>query len=381
MELMQCFEQGCKNEVEYSCPCTSPETLSCVQHIGEHMKLPNRTHVPNFIFVEPCKGTKEEILKFLTRKKLKNSKLKGKMLASFSKRLLESEDDIEELLKNLDSYSAEISDYLTKISQAQKLSKSEQDPILGLLNLQPDEAIEKLKKIIPTNQEWSKSAKLFCALGEKIEKTIECIIEDKFEAYLDKRLSNVENTLQEHSKIIKSVNEEHKKSIDSTNDQIANIKESISKLINENEKSKRDLKDWKEEIMLNTKNEIDLSNSQIIKINQDNEKSKRDLKDWKEEIMLNTKNEIDLSNSQIIKINQDNEKSKRDLKDWKEEIMLNTKNEIDLFNSQIIKINQDNEKSKKDLKDWKEEIILNTKNETDLLNSQIIKINQDLSKS
>ncbi|CAG9312717.1 unnamed protein product [Blepharisma stoltei] len=76
MELMQCFERGCKNEVVYLCPCTSPETLSCVQHIGEHVILPNIAHVPNLIFVEPCKVTKEEILKFLKRKNSKNSKLK-----------------------------------------------------------------------------------------------------------------------------------------------------------------------------------------------------------------------------------------------------------------------------------------------------------------
>ncbi|CAG9313435.1 unnamed protein product [Blepharisma stoltei] len=266
MELMHCFEPGCKNEVEYSCPCTSPESLSCEVHVGKHMKIPNRAHACNSIIVEPCQETKEEILKFLTRENSKNSKLMGKILASFSQRLLESESDIRELLKNLDSSSAEISNYFTKISQAQKLSKSEQDPILGLLTLQPDEAIEKLKKIIPANQESSKSAKLFCVLSEKIEKMIECFIGDKFEAYLDKRLSNIENSLQEH---IKSANEEHKKIIDSTDDQLANIKDSISKLINENKKSERDLKDWKEELMLKTKNEIDLLNSQIITINQD----------------------------------------------------------------------------------------------------------------
>ncbi|CAG9313446.1 unnamed protein product [Blepharisma stoltei] len=101
MELMHCFEPGCKNEAEYSCPCTSPETLFCELHRLKHMKIPNRAHACNSIFVEPCQGTKEEILKFLTRENSKNSKLRGKILASFSKRLLESENDIEELLKNL----------------------------------------------------------------------------------------------------------------------------------------------------------------------------------------------------------------------------------------------------------------------------------------
>ncbi|CAG9325260.1 unnamed protein product [Blepharisma stoltei] len=122
---MQCFEQGCKNEIEYSCPCTSPETLSCELHALKHMKIPNRAHACNSIFIEPYQGTKEEILKFLTRESSKNSKLKGKVIASFSQRVLESESDIEELLKNLDSGSAEMSNYYTKISQVQKLSKSE----------------------------------------------------------------------------------------------------------------------------------------------------------------------------------------------------------------------------------------------------------------
>ncbi|CAG9317146.1 unnamed protein product [Blepharisma stoltei] len=269
MELMQCFEPGCNHEVEYSCPCTSPDTLSCEFHFGKHLKLPNRTHAFSSIFVEPCQATKEEILKFLIKANSKNSKLRGKILASFSQRIFESKNDIEELLKNLDSGSAQITNYFTKISQAQKLFKLEQDPILGLLSLQPDEAIKKLKTIIPINQEWSKTAKIFCDLSGKIDKMIECFIGDKFEAYLDKRLSNIENTLQEHNKVIKSVNEEHKKIIDWTNAQIANIKDSISKLINENRKSERDLKDWKEEMIPKTTNEIDLLDFQIIKTTQD----------------------------------------------------------------------------------------------------------------
>ncbi|CAG9319814.1 unnamed protein product [Blepharisma stoltei] len=269
MELMQCFEPGCKHEVEYSCPCTSPETLSCELHVLKHMKLPNGVHACDSIFLEPCQETKEEILKFLTRKKSKNIKQRGKILKSFSKRLLESETEIRELLKNLNSGSAELNNYFTKISQTQKLLKSEQDPILGLLRLQPDEAVEKLKKIISTNQECSKSANLFCALSEKIEKMIKCFIEDKFEAYLDKRLSNIENTLQDHNKAIKSVNEENKKIIDSTNDQIANIKDTISKLINENIKSEREIRDWKEKIIPKAKIEIDPLNSQIIKTSPD----------------------------------------------------------------------------------------------------------------
>ncbi|CAG9313465.1 unnamed protein product [Blepharisma stoltei] len=77
MKLMHFFEPECKNEVEYSCPCTSPETLSCELHAGKHMKIPSRAHSFNSIFVEPRKETKEEIIKFLTRENSKNSKLRG----------------------------------------------------------------------------------------------------------------------------------------------------------------------------------------------------------------------------------------------------------------------------------------------------------------
>ncbi|CAG9322313.1 unnamed protein product [Blepharisma stoltei] len=152
MELIHCFEPKCKREVEYTCYCTSPGTLSCEKHIGKHLRIPNKTHSYDSKFVEPCEETKEAILELLMEEVSKNSILKDKILGSFGQCLLKSEHDIRELVKSLDLNSFRISYYFAKIPQTQKISKSEQDPILGLLSLQPGEAVEKLKAMIPSNQ-------------------------------------------------------------------------------------------------------------------------------------------------------------------------------------------------------------------------------------
>ncbi|CAG9317524.1 unnamed protein product [Blepharisma stoltei] len=59
MMAKKCFEPGCTNEVEHACFCSSPETLSCEVHAVEHLKLPNRAHNLESIFMQPCDGNIE----------------------------------------------------------------------------------------------------------------------------------------------------------------------------------------------------------------------------------------------------------------------------------------------------------------------------------
>ncbi|CAG9331456.1 unnamed protein product [Blepharisma stoltei] len=242
MDAKQCFEQSCTNEVHYVCKCSSPATYSCEFHFGKHCKLPNRAHNFESIFLESCEGTKDAVLGFLAKEKSKKDKLKHKILSSFSQHLCSSENSLEEYVKKLDSESAVISSCFEKISQTKIIPIQEQDPLLKLLTLQPDVAVESLKTMVPINSSSHSSIKLFCGLSEEIERIIENSIKEKVERFLGQKLLIIENKLEEHDKIIKEKLEE--------------VNQLISKLAEENEKNKTEFENWIEKIQLKTQNQV-----------------------------------------------------------------------------------------------------------------------------
>ncbi|CAG9322837.1 unnamed protein product [Blepharisma stoltei] len=196
MMVKKCFVPGCMNEAGHSCKCSSPETLLCGEHIGEHVNLPNRAHNLESIFMQPCEGTKEAILEFLAKENSKFSELRRKIIDSFRQRLPNSEKDLGDFTK-LDCYLDEINDLIAKISQTSKLLKSE-DPILGLLSLQPQEAIEKVKLMTKNSRDWYNGAKLFIIFNQKLESLNRSFFTEICGSYLDK--SNMQNTPEMHNK-------------------------------------------------------------------------------------------------------------------------------------------------------------------------------------
>ncbi|CAG9322829.1 unnamed protein product [Blepharisma stoltei] len=143
------------------------------------------------MFMQPCEGTKEAILEFLAKEKSKFSELRRKIIDSFRQRLPNSEKDLGDFTK-LDCYLDEIKDLIAKISQASKLLKSEQDPILGLLSLQPQEAIEKVKLMTTASRDWYNGAKLFNVFNQKLESLNRSFFTEICGSCLDK--SNMQNT-------------------------------------------------------------------------------------------------------------------------------------------------------------------------------------------
>ncbi|CAG9313849.1 unnamed protein product [Blepharisma stoltei] len=252
MDIKRCSEPDCEFEAEYVCKYTSPWTYSCKQHTGKYIELPNKTLALEFISIDPYEGTKEAILGFLTKEKLENNKLKRNTLASFSQHLLKSENYIKELIKNLNSSSDLITNYCLKIEGAKTISMPMQDPILELLSLQPSEAVEKVKMMIPANSDWYESAKLFCGFSEKMGNMIESFIKDKFEVHIDKRPSKIEYMQEEHSKAITLTNSESESILTSSDTLFLFHRKNV-----------------KEPIKLKTENEASLLNSQISTVSND----------------------------------------------------------------------------------------------------------------
>ncbi|CAG9311984.1 unnamed protein product [Blepharisma stoltei] len=261
MMVKKCFEPGCINEVEYACKCSSPDTLLCGEHIGEHANLPHKAHNLESIFMQPCEGTKEAILEYLTKEDSKCSELRIIIMDSFRQHLSNSEKDLD-FARKLDCYSDEINDFFAKISQVSKLLKSEQDPILGLLSLYPQEAIEKVKFMTIANRDCYNGAKLFCIFNQKLESLNRSFFTEICGAYLKNR--NMQNSHEMHNKTSKPA------SIES-----ANVKDSISLIINENSESLKGPKNVNKPIELTLENETSLLNSQISTVSNDlNNKSK-----------------------------------------------------------------------------------------------------------
>ncbi|CAG9320687.1 unnamed protein product [Blepharisma stoltei] len=225
MMAKKCFKPGCMNEVEYACKCSFPETLLCIEHIGEHEKLPNRVHNVESIFMQPCEGTKEAILEFLTKENSKFSELRKIIIDSSSQCLSNSEKDLGDFLSKLDCYVDEINHFFAKISQATNLLKSEQDPILRLLSLQPQEAIEKMKLMTIASRDWYNGAKLFYIFNQKLESLNRSFFTEIFKAYLEKR--DMQNASVMHNKTSKPT------SIESANVKASLLNSHISNAAND----------------------------------------------------------------------------------------------------------------------------------------------------
>ncbi|CAG9322363.1 unnamed protein product [Blepharisma stoltei] len=256
MMAKKCSLPGCMNEVGCACKCSSPETLLCGEHIGEHANLPNRAHNLESIFMQPCEGTKKAILILLAKENSKYSELRRKIRDSFSN----SEKDLGDFTSKLDCYLDEINDSIEKISQSSKLLKSEQDPILGLLSLQPQEAIEKVKLMTIASRNWYNGAKLYYIFNQKLENLNRSFFTEICGAYLEKR--GIQITPEMHNKTNKPA------SIES-----ANVKDSVSLIINENSECLKGPKNENKPIKKPPDNETNLLNFQmsIVSNNINNE--------------------------------------------------------------------------------------------------------------
>ncbi|CAG9329511.1 unnamed protein product [Blepharisma stoltei] len=245
MMTKKCFESGCTNEVEYSCKCSSPKTLSCEVHIGKHVNLPDRVHNLESMFIQPCEGTKEAILEFLTIENSKCSELRRKIIDSFNKCPFNLKRNLRDFRKKLDDCSGEINDLFAKISQVKKVSKLEQDPILGLLVLQPGEAAEKVKLMIIAMKDWYNGARFFYIIAEKLASLNRSFAKEKGDAYLENM--NMQNTPETDNKTIES----------------ANVKDSVSSIMNENSESLKGPENASKWIKKSLKSEASLLYSKI----------------------------------------------------------------------------------------------------------------------
>ncbi|CAG9335171.1 unnamed protein product [Blepharisma stoltei] len=279
MMAKKCFEPGCMNEVEYACKCSSLETLLCGEHIREHVNLPHGVHNLESIFMQLYEGTKEAILEFLTKEKLKYSELRRNIIDSY---IHNSENDFGDFTSKLDCYSDEINDFFAKISQATKLLKSEEDPILGLLSLQPQEAIEKVKLMTIASRNWYNGAKLFYIFKEKLKSLNRPFFTEICGAYLEIR--NMQNATEIDNKIKKVASIE-----------LADAKDSTSLIINENIDS---LKGLANKPIKNTpENKASLLNFQISTVSSDLDSKQKEPENALNAIDSTTTKQIHLHNS------------------------------------------------------------------------------------
>ncbi|CAG9324913.1 unnamed protein product [Blepharisma stoltei] len=163
-----CFKLGCELEPQIVCCCSSPETYCCEIHLGDHLKLPCRAHAFDFIYVEPCKRTKDAILRFLSREKSKKEKLKKVVLGSFRVNLYSSKKSVEETLSKLNTDLEEINESIAKISNTSK----QEAPISDLMLLQPYDDFKIARATIPDDLEHYTSFKYICSLNELQSKRI-----------------------------------------------------------------------------------------------------------------------------------------------------------------------------------------------------------------
>ncbi|CAG9330136.1 unnamed protein product [Blepharisma stoltei] len=252
MMAKKCFESECTNEVEYSCTCSSPKTLSCEVHIGEHVSFPDRAHNIESMFIQPCEGTKEAILEFLTMENSKYSELRRKIIDSLSKCPFNLKRNLRDFRKKLNDCSDEINDFFAKIFQVKTISKLEQDPILELLVLPPGEAVEKVKSITIAMKDRYNSAKFFYLIIEKLLNLNRSFVKEKCDA--NRENINMQNAPEVHNKTIES----------------ANVKDSISLIINESSEPENVSKPIKKSL----ENETNLLNSHISTISNDLNKLK-----------------------------------------------------------------------------------------------------------
>ncbi|CAG9329195.1 unnamed protein product [Blepharisma stoltei] len=297
MEVKKCLEQNCEFEAEYICQCTSPEAYLCKIHFINHCEISGRLHKFAPIFLIPIAETKEAILKFLAEKKSEHEKLKKKILNSFSQNLWNTENNFEDLLKKFESGSTELNDLFKKISQTNKLSKLEQDPILKLLSLSPDEAIEKVKTLVSVNSDSYSSEHALCELSQEIDKLIERSIKEKLEDIFESRFSKIEKILEKHDKKINS----NKKMPD---DKHTDIRSSYTDLLKEVKKNKKEFEDWKKATKLKRKKEMDAFNSQLLSLSEEINKRLSGL-DEKQQISENSSlsskiNELKIKRSEIL---------------------------------------------------------------------------------
>ncbi|CAG9328725.1 unnamed protein product [Blepharisma stoltei] len=281
MKAEQCFNAGCLLEIEYICQCTSPETYSCKLHWIEHCDSSDRDHTFKSAFLKPPEGTKEAVLQFLTKEQSKKNKLKNKIIDSFRKNITNSKNSFEESLKKLDFDSEEISNWMEKVLKTQKISKQEQEPILKLLALNPEDAIIKAKTLLSSSSESYGKIKLLYGLNEEIEKKIDSFIKEKFENFLDSRLVEIEKTLLVHEEILKSCTNQQEK-----------VNNSISVLISELEKDKRKFEDWNKEVKIVWENQVNMLNSQLSCMTENINKKLNETIQSQNQFNLNVENKL-----------------------------------------------------------------------------------------
>ncbi|CAG9325602.1 unnamed protein product [Blepharisma stoltei] len=241
MVILSCFQIDCKKEVKYRCQCTSPETYMCEKHLSKHLKRLGQ-HSFESMFLEPLDQTKEAILEFITKKQTKNEKLKKKILAYFTIRISRSEIGVREMISQLDSDSTKLFSLFQKINMVNKVSILEQDPILKLLPLPPDEAIVRIKPIIKNLD----------------SKNYNCSLND----------AEIDN-------------------------QLTKIRESISNLRNDMKKDKKELEDWKKKIEEKLGTLIEKQKCEDpLQINNLEEKLQKELKNMENSINSQQKNAL-----------------------------------------------------------------------------------------
>ncbi|CAG9328071.1 unnamed protein product [Blepharisma stoltei] len=199
MDIKRCSEPKCKNRAKCVCNCPFSETYLCKKHIKEHYTLHNGKHNSEMILWNVLiEETKQEILEFLEQEKSKNFKLRKKIRRASNETIRILKNISEELIKEMMSDWTLMNDYYLKISQAEKLSKSEDDLTLNLLALRTDKAIKIIKDQFSPSSVNSRNAEVFCILSEEIEQIAELLKKEKSEAKLDEKLCKLEKLLKDH---------------------------------------------------------------------------------------------------------------------------------------------------------------------------------------
>ncbi|CAG9331326.1 unnamed protein product [Blepharisma stoltei] len=352
MEVRKCFEPGCELEVEFSCPCTSPDTYSCYLHFGKHCLSSPVRHNFEPVFVQLFEGTKDAVLKFFSKEMSKKDKIKKKLIASFSQDLWTSKSNLSELLERLELESAEIKNCCEKILHIQKISKLEQDPVINLLSLNPEMALEKAKAIIPGSSDSYNNAKSFFEANLEIGERIESLIQEKLEISLENRLLSIEK------------NNENLR-----NNKAENFKDAILELKGDFQKITRELENYKQELKLQRENDKNFLDNHIHEM----------LNRLDERIQINSTAELSKElKGPISELMRGADKANKEIEALKQEIGLQKKNvplllnnEVEKFKDAILESKGDFQKIEREIENYKQEVKLQRENDKNFLDNHI----------
>ncbi|CAG9335823.1 unnamed protein product [Blepharisma stoltei] len=257
-ETQNCFSSNCINKPETLCKCTFPATFICLTHQSEHINSSNLPHNIEPVFVNLCQDTKEAILNHLISEKANLEKMKTIAEQFFMENANYYQNLHEKKIQKIEENLVAIMRTFSVVSNVDKISRYEKDPILKSLSLPSSEALEIVKKSIYKNSRFDENI-----IDEGINKMVEDLVERKIKELLDGKIqinearnyySNISNIDEVAKKVeeiewrIDGMEKSFKNTIENANNHIKDLKNKVDYLSSQVSENKNALKEVLKEI-------------------------------------------------------------------------------------------------------------------------------------